>query len=447
MAKLQVGVNDLETWCNNNGAYGVRLKREWVGEDEYGNAIDMVDISYGSNKRVKWRCDYGHEWFKESRARTRHGMWSPSCQICSHNFSSYEVWLFLALRQIYPQAEYRKKFFPSDTCPRGYEYDIAIQLDDKLVLIEVSVTFRHKHNLAFDIMKADIARINGARFVCVELISPDDASSRTEVTTDSLISVFFDAFKLTEILRRVLAHLLELLGQTMHAMDFDALDRDFQAAYSLGSAFIYTLEDWCRDNPDRGNRLIKEWVGEFGDGKPATMRSISAGSIQCVKWRCSICGREWYTALYQRTYKGSDCISCCRHYKNTTLAEWCVSNPERGGLLRAQWTGIRRDIPSRVFDMTELGQGSGFAFLWRCENNHFWFAKPHSRTSLSKGSNCPVCSHRHGDIISIDKARELYRDHGLPFSETLTPCEIKLLGADTFTKVTSSYAEDITPDK
>lgn len=446
MAKLQVGVNDLETWCNNNGAYGVRLKREWVGEDESGNAIDMWGIPYGSGKRVKWRCDYGHEWLREPKARTKHELGSSNCPVCSSVFSPYEVWLFLALRQIYLQAEYRKKFFASDSCPQGFEYDISIQLDDKLILIEVSTTFRHACKLELDAVKASTAYVNGAEFICIELMSTPDTLSRTEIIDKNLISVFFDVHKPVEPLRRVLALLLERLDHTIQDVDFNTLSEDFHAAYSLGSMFIYTLEDWCSDNPDRGNHLIKEWVGELGNGEPITMRSILAGSSRYVKWRCSICGREWATELRSRTYKGRDCTSCCQRYKGTTLAEWCVNNPERGELLQSQWTGIRKDIPSHVYNMTDIGQGSGFVFLWRCNNNHFWFAQLAKRTGLIS-TDCPVCSHHYGNIISIDKARELYRDHGLPFPETSTSGEIKLLDADTFTKVTSSYAEDITPDK
>ena len=62
--------NTLGDWCKNNGEYGQRLLREWTGLDEKGNYIDINKVSYGSSKKVLWRCSQGHKWISAINTRT-----------------------------------------------------------------------------------------------------------------------------------------------------------------------------------------------------------------------------------------------------------------------------------------------------------------------------------------------------------------------------------------
>lgn len=79
MGRLEKGVNDLHTWCLNNGEYGQQLMNEWVGLDENGIKVDMDSISRGSNKKVKWKCSKGHEWFADLSHRTNNRRCCPYC--------------------------------------------------------------------------------------------------------------------------------------------------------------------------------------------------------------------------------------------------------------------------------------------------------------------------------------------------------------------------------
>ncbi len=79
MAKLEQGINDLYTWCINNGDWGKRLISEWVGLYEDNQPVSMDDISYGSAKKVKWRCDQGHTWSAVVSSRTGTKTRCPYC--------------------------------------------------------------------------------------------------------------------------------------------------------------------------------------------------------------------------------------------------------------------------------------------------------------------------------------------------------------------------------
>ena len=60
MAKFQKGVNDLKTWCLNNGKIGQKLMTEWTGICEDGEHYNTDQISFGSHKKFKWQCSKGH---------------------------------------------------------------------------------------------------------------------------------------------------------------------------------------------------------------------------------------------------------------------------------------------------------------------------------------------------------------------------------------------------
>lgn len=79
MSKVQQGVNDLYTWCLNNGEFGQRLINEWTGLDENDIKVDMDSVSSGSHKRVKWRCNNGHEWIVDIHNRTNN---KTKCAYC-----------------------------------------------------------------------------------------------------------------------------------------------------------------------------------------------------------------------------------------------------------------------------------------------------------------------------------------------------------------------------
>ena len=46
----------LKQWCEENGEYGKGLASEYVGTTERGGHYDMTEITYGSKKKVLWRC-------------------------------------------------------------------------------------------------------------------------------------------------------------------------------------------------------------------------------------------------------------------------------------------------------------------------------------------------------------------------------------------------------
>lgn len=78
-SRLNVGVNDLKTWCNKNGDYGKKLENEFVGITYNGKSIGIQDVSYGSKLNVQWECDKGHRWNTTINTRTNSKTMCPYC--------------------------------------------------------------------------------------------------------------------------------------------------------------------------------------------------------------------------------------------------------------------------------------------------------------------------------------------------------------------------------
>ncbi len=61
------------------------LVKEWHGEKN--KELTPYDVTYGSNKKVWWKCDKGHEWEAPIKSRYRGGK-CPYCigrKVCNDN--------------------------------------------------------------------------------------------------------------------------------------------------------------------------------------------------------------------------------------------------------------------------------------------------------------------------------------------------------------------------
>ena len=79
MGGLQKGINDLESWCLSNGSFGKQLMTEWTGECNNGSHYRIYEVARASNKKFKWVCSKGHEWFAIVNSRTGQKRGCPYC--------------------------------------------------------------------------------------------------------------------------------------------------------------------------------------------------------------------------------------------------------------------------------------------------------------------------------------------------------------------------------
>ena len=128
--------------------------------------------------------------------------------------------------------------------------------------------------------------------------------------------------------------------------------------------------------------LAKQWHWEK-NRKQGPAR-ISAFSNRRVWWKCSM-GHEWQAKISDRSMKRSDCPYCTNRRVLAGFNDLKTVEP----LVAAQWNLDKNEPlePSMVLP------GSTKRVWWRCSDGHEWKAVIYSRTGAQK-CGCPVCAGR-----------------------------------------------------
>ena len=79
--------NSLKSWCLSNDSWGQQLMSEWTGECEDNQHYNIDQVSFGSNKKFRWKCFEGHEWHADVLHRTI----GRSCPYCANTNRSKMV--------------------------------------------------------------------------------------------------------------------------------------------------------------------------------------------------------------------------------------------------------------------------------------------------------------------------------------------------------------------
>ena len=339
-AVSKMGNNDLKTWCENNGDYGAQLMTEWQGLSESGEAVEMHAVAAGSNKRVLWHCNAGHTWAVAVNTRT---ISHTSCPICANRSAKLIV------------GENDLETWCSANPVRGAQLVSEwVGRDELNVAVDMKSVTRASNRKVYwtcNLGHTWLAKIN----------------NRTSVGTDC-----------PECMK---------------------LKKEYGVFQSDKLSVSDTLESWCKNHGERGERLISEWVGEDVDGNPIEMSDVEHKSTLSVKWRCSVCSNIWATRIINRVKEGSNCHVCVNKAAGTLAAKsrlerigndlytWCMNSSTLGALLLSEWTG--RDSLGNSVDMKSISVGSNREVFWRCENGHEWVASVLRRT---QGHNyCPQC--------------------------------------------------------
>ena len=63
-SKIKYGLNDVETWCKNNGDYGKQIIDEYTGINGNGKRLELKEIGCNSVEKLRWKCKINpnHIW-------------------------------------------------------------------------------------------------------------------------------------------------------------------------------------------------------------------------------------------------------------------------------------------------------------------------------------------------------------------------------------------------
>ena len=353
--RVLYGYNDFETYCvNNHRGY---LLEEWDYTKNKG--FSPKEITYGSGKRVWWRCNRGHEWCVAPAYRIK----GAGCKVCSKTQTSFpEQAIAYYLAKTYRVVQrYREQ---------GYEIDIY--LPDNKIGIEYDGMYYHD-----DTKKEREANKDAYyREQGISLIHVKEDSHRSEVLNGVVYYVPSKKFYMNVNFNEMMLSLLSLVEQITGLQadkDVDITRDEFKIRKQYAS--VIKNSSVAAVNPE----LIPEWDVEKNNG--LTPECFSANAHIKVWWKCNE-GHSWQAEIAsrnrnlgcpfcagQRTIQGqNDFESWCRNNNPNLLLEWDYSKNEA--------------LPS------EISKTSNKKYWWICSRGHEWQAVLANRTH---GTRCPVC--------------------------------------------------------
>lgn len=334
MARLQKGVNDLETWCLNNGDFGKQLMSEWTGIREDGEHFSIDEVTRGINRKFKWKCSKEHEWYASVNHRTR----GRSCPYCSgkrvSNENSLKAWCM-------SNGLFGQKLMTEWTgeCKDSRHYKIDEVSFGSNKEFKWKCSEGHEY---FNTIKYKTANKTG----CPHCHN----ANRGEIVSKAKLSN------------------------------------------------ENNLQTWCLNNGAFGEQLKSEWTGIREDGKHYTMDQVARASRKKFKWKCSSGHEWFAVVSSRTSCKSccphcsrensSEMVSKAKLSKENSLKTWCLSNGYWGKHLMTEWTGICED--GKQYKIDEVTRGSKKKLKWICSKGHEWYTEVYSRTSEKYG--CPYCT-------------------------------------------------------
>lgn len=127
-------------------------------------------------------------------------------------------------------------------------------------------------------------------------------------------------------------------------------------------------------NPD----LAKEW--DYEKNGNCIPQSVTQGSDKVVWWKCSKCGMDWKTSVYNRTV-GCGCPYCIGKIPIVGKTDLETVNPD----IAKEWNYDKNHkmIPSMYTS------GSNKKVWWKCQYGHSWRTQIIERAR--HGTMCPQC--------------------------------------------------------
>lgn len=263
------------------------IAAEWDHELNGDLTPDMV--SYGSKKRVHWKCKKGHKWVTAVYDRTSAHTNCPHCKASSTSFP--EQFLYWGLKELWSDTENRYK------SKDGYEYDIFIPSIN--FALEYSGAYWHNNKNEYDDLKKKSAEYNGTAFL--EVIG-DYRYKDEDYFSPNLIKYNPGRDKKQDTLKRVISMIAIVYGKDTKLINYSRV-RLNATEHSKGR--IEESKSLAAKYPE----IAAEWDYEASENLGVIPSEILSNSNKKFRWRCKH-GHTWISTVINRTINKSGCPDC-----------------------------------------------------------------------------------------------------------------------------------------
>jgi DNA-directed RNA polymerase subunit RPC12/RpoP len=333
------------------------LKKEWNYKKNIN--VEPETIKSGSNKKVWWICDKGHEWEAIVNSRNQ----GKGCPECSSQLStSYpEQYFYFHLSNIFKNTINRYK----DTKNNISEIDIFIE--DIMIGVEYDGYYYHKNDKD---TKTNILLKNGIILITIK----ETINFRKDINNIIYVHRPVTEEKLKDTLERLLI-LINKIKNTQ--IKYIVKEENNRLLILSNYRNLIVSNSIFETHP----QLKKEWNNE--KNLKLNPKTITFGSNLKVWWICDK-GHEWEAEISTRTKtQGTHCPYCSGRQAIIGENDLFTKNPA----LLKEWN-YNKNIN---VEPKKIKSGSGKKVWWICDKGHEWEATISHR---NRGSGCPYCSGR-----------------------------------------------------
>lgn len=336
------------------------LLKEWHPTKNESCTPDTV--TFGSHKRIWWKCSHGHEW--ESPVFTRTGR-PHGCPYCS----GQKLTPGADFASLYP--DLAKQWHPTKNA--------HLKPENYLPGSHVSVWWQCEkgHEWRTTIK----SRVEGCGCpVCsnhVVMAGVNDLASMYPAIAQEWHPSRNGALKPSQVLSKSAK---KVWWQCKRGHEWQATVSSRVAGNGCpvcaGKVIVPGENDLASFDPE----LSKQWCYEKnGDLTP---QKVSAYSNKAVWWQCEL-GHQWKSSVASRTFSKSGCPYCANKKVLAGFNDLATVEPK----VAAQW----HPELNAPLEPTMVTVGSTKKVWWKCSLGHEWKAVIYSRAG-SQRCGCPVCA-------------------------------------------------------
>ncbi len=355
-----------------------QISNEW--HPTKNGTLKPSEVTFGSGKKVWWKCPVGHEYKASMHDRGSSG---TNCPICnSRKFTSFpEQSIFYYIKKAFPDAinRYNKIFGTS------MEFDIYIPAMQ--VAIEYDGANWHHTTEEY---KRELKKYALCKEQNILLIRVKEISKRTWKNVADKV-YYLAKVKRTNFLQ--LEHTISsifsdikdrLKGKKLATqIDINILRDKNEIQKYLGTI----QNSLAKERPD----IADKWNWDKNRNLKPNMFSVSSNEI--VWWKCPECGHEWKSSINSMTRPGRfGCAICAKYQRGKTFTKGIVrkvgSLLETMPKLAAEWHPTKNG----ALTPADITSGRFKPVWWKCKKcGYEWQAEIRRRTQKNQG--CPFCSH------------------------------------------------------
>ena len=418
--RIVVGINDLAT-------VNPILAKQWHPTKNGG--LKPTDVTCGSDQKVWWICDKGHEW--EARINNRQN--GNNCPICigkkvlvgfndlattvpelakewhptKNNeftpqnftkFSNKKVWwicskghewktaiskrsngqgcpkCFDESRTSFPEQAiffYFKQFTPT---VNRFKLDSRTEIDVYLTELKIGIEYDGNYfHTSEKAIERELRKQQKLDKLGITLIRVKETDTTLDSTTQD--NIIYSKIRYTdEDLHQTIKSLFAIIKRISNV----SFNEDINIERDRSKIYEQFIESEKQNSLAVVNpKLASEWhPTKNGNLSP---ESVPAGSNKKVWWQCQK-GHEWQAVINSRR-NNVGCPYCTGKKAIAGINDLATVNPN----LANQWH------PTKNGNLTprEVTANSNKKVWWICDKGHEWEAKIYDR---NRGSNCSICS-------------------------------------------------------